>query len=458
MSDAIPTRIGRFEIDRLLGTGAMGNVYLARDLELDRRVAIKTVKSDGMDAEAREKFLVRFKNEARAAGRLHHPSIVAVYDVGEDPEVGPYLVFEYVAGSTLKQIIRSRGALDAASVVRLADEVGRALDAAHAEGIIHRDIKPDNLLVTEDGRTKLADFGVARVPDAQLTREGQFLGTPCYAAPETLGQALYSRESDLFSLGAVLYEIVSGMRAFPGDDAIAVAHKVIHEEPPIASAASITAKVPPEVDAVLVRALAKDPRDRPGSGAELAAALRAAYVAAGMIEPTPDPSGAVQLPVATADRREKGRSAGIAFAAVLVGGLVLGIAIMASFHGQDPTEISDGGVGDALGGTGLALPLGLDAGARDARDAGPPRPPDAGPTPLLASNERDAGRGDAGQSQLSSFDREEQAKEALRRARSAVARHDLDAARRELQQARALDPTSDDLAEVERAIQQAAGG
>ena len=168
MSVDVPQRIGRYTIDRLIGAGAMGNVFLGRDPELDRAVAVKTVRIRDLAAEARQLYLDRFKNEARAAARLHHPNIVAVYDVGEDPDVGPYLVLEYVAGSSLKQLLTSRGPLTPEASVTLADQIGRAIDTAHAAGIIHRDIKPDNLLITPEGRAKLADFGVARVPDAAL--------------------------------------------------------------------------------------------------------------------------------------------------------------------------------------------------------------------------------------------------------------------------------------------------
>src|SRR5687768_5092169 len=132
----------------------MGFVYLGRDPDLDRAVAIKTVRDLGMDADTRKTFLERFRNEARAAAKLHHPSIVAVYDVGEDGEIGPYLVFEYVAGSTLKSILRSRGALDATDLLRLADQMAAGLDAAHEAGIIHRDVKPDNVLVSSEGKAK----------------------------------------------------------------------------------------------------------------------------------------------------------------------------------------------------------------------------------------------------------------------------------------------------------------
>ena len=266
---AIPERIGRYVIERILGQGAMGLVYLGRDPSLDRPVAIKTVKDLDLEPEKKQRFLDRFKNEARAAARLSNASIVQVYDVGEDKELGAYLVLEYVRGSSLKQILREKGPLLPARLCEVARDLASGIDVAHAAGIIHRDIKPDNVLVGEDGRAKLADFGVARVPDAALTKEGQFLGTPCYAAPETLSSGKYSPQSDLFSFAVVLYELATGERAFPGDDAIAVAHQVIHDEPPLPSEVARGPKIPAGVDDVLVVALDKDPSKRPGSATEI---------------------------------------------------------------------------------------------------------------------------------------------------------------------------------------------
>ena len=243
-SPPLPEKIGRYPVKRLLGSGAMGSVVLARDTELDRDVAIKTVRNAGSPDE-QAAFLVRFRNEARAVGRLRHRSIVAVYDVGVDADAGPFLVFEYIEGANLKDILKNRGPLSPEQVLALGEQVGAALDVAHREGIIHRDIKPENLLVGSDGVTRLADFGVARVPDAALTGQGQFLGTPCYGAPETLSGSEASPLSDQFAFAAVLYEAVSGTRAFPGTDALNVAHSVIHNEPrPPSQVAQPGASVP----------------------------------------------------------------------------------------------------------------------------------------------------------------------------------------------------------------------
>ena len=314
MNGKIPEKIGRYVVDRLLGQGAMGSVYLGRDPALDRKVAIKTVRDLDLDVQQRKSFLDRFRNEARAAARLSHPSVVGVYDVGEEEGLGPFIVLEYVPGTTLKQILRSKGTLEPAEILSIASQIASAIDAAHTAGILHRDVKPDNILVSEDGRAKLADFGVARVPDAALTKEGQFLGTPCYAAPETLSSGKYSPRSDLFSFAAVIYELVCGVRAFPGDDAISVAHAVVHDHPPPPSEAG-NRDVPKQVDAVVLKGISKSPDGRFETALDLIDALEDAFVAPGSIQPeatnasssasirssavSKRPSGLLEIPLST---------------------------------------------------------------------------------------------------------------------------------------------------------------
>ena len=463
MDERTPKSIGRYEVARLLGAGAMGNVYLGRDPDLDRAVAIKTVRNLEMDPEALATFLERFRNEARAAAKLHHPNIVQVYDVGEAPELGPYLVFEYVAGSTLKQILRSRGALAPAAVVRLALEVGEALAVAHAQGIIHRDLKPDNLLVTPDGQTKLADFGVARIPNAALTREGQFLGTPCYAAPETLRQGRYGIHSDLFSFAAVLYEAATGERAFPGDDAVAVAHRVIHDDPAAPRAvAERPDDLPASVAALLMQGLAKDPATRFDGSEAFADAIRTAYVDAGLVEPGAGRSGSRRFPLeASSAAPGDGGRGGIAFAAVLLGALVLGVALV---FGVDPGD-PDLGLVDA--GVDAEVDLALEDFGADAAPAvdlaGPADSPrDARPAPDLGMVDlgvegglEDLGLDDAGEAgapALTPHEREEAAKDALFRARFALDEGNLAEAREALAEARRYDPENPDIAALEQRL------
>lgn len=448
----LPETIGRYRIERLLGQGAMGSVYLGVDPSLDRQVAIKTVKDLDLEESAKRRFLERFRNEARAAARLSHPSIVQVFDVGEDPDVGPYLVLEFVKGPSLKQVLRERGPLGATELVAVAHQLGEALDTAHAAGIIHRDVKPDNVLVGEDGRAKLADFGVARVPDAALTKEGQFLGTPCYAAPETLSEGRYGPRTDLFSFAAVLYELATGARAFPGDDAIAVAHAVIHDEPiPPTEVAHV--ELPAHLDEVILRGLSKNDEERFGSARELAMALEDALVAAGKVAPLSDRSARFR-PVTDLAQPRGGGTGWLWLGALVV--LALGAAVVQALGGLE------------LLGQGLGLATGLeDAGLVALEDAGAETPEstgrgrrDGGAVSVVVLEEPDAGLDAALAAPdaytppdafrpLSPREIEDLAKDELDAARAAVTRGDRAAARSHLARARELDPESGDLEEVE---------
>lgn len=247
----------------------MGVVYKARDPEIDRLVAVKTVSLHAHDAEAEQEFRMRFRNEAQAAGRLHHPGIVSVFDVGEDPESGdPYIVLEYVAGEPLNRILAREKKLPLGRGLQLAEEVARALDYAHEQGVTHRDIKPGNIMVTEDGHAKIADFGIAKLNLAHFTIPGKLLGTPAYMAPEQLAGEGTDGRSDLFSLGVILYAMVTGHSPFQGDSATTVCFKVVHREPLPPSALDLD--IPHDLDAVISRAMAKDPKGRYQRGAELA--------------------------------------------------------------------------------------------------------------------------------------------------------------------------------------------
>jgi serine/threonine-protein kinase len=399
----LPQQIGRYRIERLLGSGSMGNVYLAHDADLDRPVAVKTLRDLALDAEMRDVFLGRFQNEARAAARLHHPNIVQIFDVGDDPKLGPYLVFEYVRGHTLKQELRKGGPLARDKLLELAQQVADALVTAHVAGVIHRDLKPENLLITENGHVKLADFGIARVPNADLTKEGQFLGTPCYAAPETLRSGEYSEQSDLFSFGAVIYEAACGERAFPGTEAMAVAHKVMSGDPVPPSEANRGAAIPTAVDAAILRALRKSPADRYASARTFVSALREAYDG--------------RRPSRTKRKRKS-----LPFVMTLTIGVL--VALWVAIENCDPSStgtITDAG---ADAGTGTGTGTGADAGA------------DAGTA------------GDTGPDSLSPHEREEAAKDELGRARAALERGDLAEAAAALERASAFDANNPDILEL----------
>ncbi len=259
---------GRYRLDARIAAGGMSTVYRATDEVLERQVAIKL-----MNREVREHSdqLERFRREARAVAQLNHPHVVGVIDAGED-EGRPYIVFEYVEGETLKERIRRHGRLEIAEALAYAIEIGRALGAAHARHIVHRDVKPQNVLIDEEGSAKVTDFGIARTLEENgLTADGRVLGTTDYVAPEQALGRQVTGQSDLYSLGVVLYEMLTGEVPFKGENQVAVAMKHVREALP-----DVQAKRP-EVSAalasVLDRATAKRVEDRYGNDAELIADL-----------------------------------------------------------------------------------------------------------------------------------------------------------------------------------------
>src|SRR5689334_17946829 len=219
----------RYRLDAQIGSGGMSTVYRAFDANLERRVAIKLLHRE---IAADSDQLERFRREARAVAQLSHPHIVGVIDAGED-EGRPYIVFEYVEGETLKERIRRMGRLPIGEAVAYAIEIARALGAAHARHIVHRDVKPQNVLIDEEGSAKVTDFGIARTLDEDgLTQDGRVLGTTDYVSPEqALGQPV-SGQSDLYSLGIVLYEMLTGQVPFRGENQVAVAMKHVRDAMP----------------------------------------------------------------------------------------------------------------------------------------------------------------------------------------------------------------------------------
>jgi serine/threonine-protein kinase len=326
----LPTEIGRYSVVRLHGQGAMGRVLLAHDSVLDRDVAVKLLRDDLAIADDQRQALIdRMRQEARAAARVSHPNIVALHDMGEDPEWGLYLVFEYLAGSTLKERLE-RGPLGPIAAARLATELGSALLTAHEAGVLHRDIKPENIILGATG-AKIADFGIARVPDSTLTLAGGLLGTPAYSAPEAISGGRFSPKSDQFSMAATLYEAIAGRRAFPGEDAIAVATKIGAEDaPPIAGVAGVD----PHVDTVLARALARDPRARFDScddfGNALSEALRIAPRSA--MPTLPDSAHRAAHQEAPGVRVARAATGGIAVGAMLA---IVGFQLTAHLRQED---------------------------------------------------------------------------------------------------------------------------
>ncbi len=261
---------GRYQIERLLGEGGMARVYLGRDLRLNRPVAIKIPHPHLMtDPE----FLARFRHEAHAAAMVSHPNLVDVYDVGQDGNQH-YIVMEYVAGVTLKQLINREAPFAVPRAVRIAEQIARGLHAAHRAGLIHRDIKPQNIIVTDEGQVRITDFGVAKSRlSTAMTETGVALGTVDYIAPEQAQGRPATPQSDIYALGVVLYEMLTGRLPFTGDNPVAVAMKHI-SQPPIPPR-HYNPQIPLALEAIVLRALAKDPAQRYASALELAEALQA---------------------------------------------------------------------------------------------------------------------------------------------------------------------------------------
>jgi serine/threonine protein kinase len=283
MATRVGTLIGRYEVDAELGRGAMGVVYRGRDPRIDRTIAIKTISLSGLEPSAEQEYRERFVVEAKAAGRLSHPGIVTIFDVGDPEAETPYLVMEYVEGLTLDRLLLGENnELPLNTALRMAQELAEALHYAHAQGVVHRDMKPANILVTADGHAKIADFGIAKLNQAQLTVPGQVLGSPAYMAPEQLNEEGVDGRSDLFSVGVILYSMLTGHRPFQGNSATTVCFKLVNHDPVPVTA--FKAQFPPEIDRIVARAIAKDPGQRYQTGMELANDIRQLRESCGLIQ------------------------------------------------------------------------------------------------------------------------------------------------------------------------------
>jgi serine/threonine-protein kinase len=379
-----PERLGKYQIRRTLGRGAMGIVYEGFDPVIERRVAIKTVALDAAADPETAEALERFKREAQAAGRLTHPNIVGVYDYGETENLA-YIVMEFVEGETLKALLDRGERFALADTASLMRALLDGLAYSHAQGVIHRDIKPANVMVTPEKRVKLADFGIARIESSSLTQAGTMIGTPAYMSPEQfMGQPVDAR-TDIYSTGVLLYQLLTGEKPFEGS-VTSIMHKVLNTEPPRPSALAVAAT--PALDAVVARAMAKRPDDRYATAAAFAAALETALGAgtageatenlgeATLIAPrapaaAPDPtettaaqaapaSGPAPSPAASAPRRG-GRLpllAGVAVAALLIagGGAWWVTRSSAPQHAASPTSAHPATASEKPSGPGGAAP------------------------------------------------------------------------------------------------------
>jgi serine/threonine protein kinase len=320
------TIAGRYEVEELVGHGGMSSVYKARDALLERHVALKILHEQYSND---EDFVERFKREARSVAQLQHANIVTVIDRGEE-DGRQFIVFEYIEGENLKEHVVRKGRLDVREALEIADEVARGLAFAHGQGLIHRDVKPQNVLLNGDGRAKVTDFGIARTLDVDgMTQTGTILGTSNYIAPEQASGQPVDAHSDVYALGAVLYELLAGEVPFPGESFVAVAMKHMHEPAP--NLLDVRRDVPLRVAAAVDRALEKDPEQRFPTMDAFAAELEACLAE---LDQEPDGDKTMVIPSArrAAHRRKQvsrwpiviGLLAALAIAAIVIGLLAAG--------------------------------------------------------------------------------------------------------------------------------------
>lgn len=258
----LPEKIGRYEVESLLGEGAMGSVFKARDPIIKRTVAIKTIKMQHFELESeKELFLRRFANEAQVCGKLNHPNIVMLFDLGTDGDE-PFIAMEYLEGQTLDRVIRKRTHTDFAEVLAILEQVAQALDYAHEHGIVHRDIKPHNILITTTGVAKMMDFGIAKGGDAKMTRTGFFVGTPSYSSPEQISGESVDYRSDLFSFGVLAHELITGHIPFSGQNINSILYQVVNGQPQFEHIPRDLDNLSLEFKQIFLRMLQKDPAER----------------------------------------------------------------------------------------------------------------------------------------------------------------------------------------------------
>jgi serine/threonine-protein kinase len=270
------TKLGKYEILATLGQGAMGVVYKAFDPLIERTVALKTIRKEALTPKDMEPLLTRFKQEAQAAGRLNHPGIVTVYEYGE-AEGTVFIAMEFVQGRELKEILDNNERLPLATAVNLITQLLDALAYSHAHGVVHRDIKPGNIIILDDGRIKVTDFGIAKIESSTLTQFGDVFGTPSCMSPEQFTGQPVDRRSDLFSVGVILYHLLTGEKPFPGNSMPTIMHRVLNTAPPNIS--DVNFQVHASFDQLINKALAKKAAERFQTATEFAAALKMAYQA-----------------------------------------------------------------------------------------------------------------------------------------------------------------------------------
>jgi len=268
----MPKSFGRYQVLGVLGKGSMGVVYKTKDPVIGRLVAVKSIpESLGLDTGKEQEYIRRLLQEAKAAGSLQHPNIVTIFDAGET-ELGPFIAMEYLDGVTLKEVLASGKKLTLAQITEIVRQVGDGLDYAAQRGIVHRDIKPANLMIVENNLVKIMDLGIARLPFSDLTREGRLVGSPSYMSPEQLKGEKLDGRSDLFSLGVVIYQSVTGKKPFPGQNIQEICYRIINNDfvPP----SHLEPSLSEDFDRFMQKALAKSRDKRFQTGKEMFEAMR----------------------------------------------------------------------------------------------------------------------------------------------------------------------------------------
>jgi eukaryotic-like serine/threonine-protein kinase len=338
---------GRYELERKVGSGGMSRVYRAHDRLLERTVALKMLHEHYSQD---DEYVERFRREARAVAQLAHPNVVTVIDRGEH-EGRQYIVFEYVDGENLKELVGREGALPPRQVIELGLQIASALASAHARGVVHRDVKPQNVILTDEGRPKVTDFGIARSSDVEsVTLTGTVMGTSEYIAPEQARGESVDVRSDVYSLGVILYELATGEVPYPGENPVSVAMRHLHE--PVPSARAVNREIPARLDSTIRRAMAKDPEERFGSMDELIAELETAMRGLGDGEQT------IVLPAPARQRRGRRRARRLVrvLALSLVALLLVAAAAVGAFALAGWFESSDDGNDGSVAGAPISAP------------------------------------------------------------------------------------------------------
>jgi tRNA A-37 threonylcarbamoyl transferase component Bud32 len=390
MTATQPQSIGRYQVKRALGAGGMGAVYLADDPILKRQLAVKVVRADGGEPGV---ALQRFQREAEISARLNHPNVITIYDVGEDPALGPFIAMELVEGSSLAELIETSGLTDAADRLAVLIAVMHALGAAHAAGIVHRDIKPANVMVGRDGRVKLMDFGIARGSDMGLTATGAVIGTPAYIAPEQLRGGDPSEVTDRYAFAVMAFELFTGRKPYAGSTTSALLYSIAHAAPVFPESLARPLKK------TLERSLAKDPVERfPDMRSFVAALIEANDLDAGALSrllagfdsadnrvrqttPAAVPGHAKTTLLTPAPQMIEGRGAkGVLFGAAALVGIMIAAGIGFYFYSGPPDLGTQAKLESPVPPVEVAEPKPVDPKPKAVEEAvKPPAPPPAPP-------------------------------------------------------------------------------